>query len=645
MSKSKKHQRNEIPSFVAVPDPARYLGDRYVVIDFETIVKDGLYGSAVDSRNSLALCCWGNSSDGYSSCWGTEYYQQGLIEAIKNADFVVAHNAKYELGWLKRIGADLSRILVFDTKIAEYVLLGNLAAGDADSGVKRVSTSLNDCCARRGYLVKDPIVDLWMKHGISVEDMPKAWVEDRCIQDVKTTEQLFLDQRQQLQRTARLGVVYTRCLLTPVLAAIEAEGMHLDENRVTASFSEHSERLAGLERTFAEITGGINFRSTKQVAGFLYDTLGFRELTKRGGEPIRGKSGARLVGAKVLARLRPETEDQRRFLEIKGAIGKVSAALSKNLNYFKEVCSGESNGIFHAEFNQTVTATHRLSSTGIKTPGGHSCQLTNIPRAFKGLFSSRRSGWLVAEADGSQLEFRVAAFLGNDRQARSDISDPEWDAHCVTAAAMVQKPYEEVYAAYKAGASWAVSARQAAKSETFKPLYGGSKGTPAQERWYAEFKQRYPDLAKRQEDWVYEVMATKRLITPWGLRYYFPHARMSDSGYCNVGSAVYNYPIQALATAEIIPIAITYFWHRVRGEGLDSFIIPVNTVHDSLVCEIHPEHADDFRRLARLAFGSDVHSYLHAVYGMDFDVPLGTGVKIGTHWGEGHEEKYEYLAQ
>jgi len=187
-----------------------------------------------------------------------------------------------------------------------------------------------------------------------------------------------------------------------------------------------------------------------------------------------------------------------------------------------------------------------------------------------------------------------------------------------------------------------VAARQAAKSETFKPLYGGSKGTAAQERWYKEFKRRYPDLARKQEDWVHEVLASKRLITPWGLRYYFPHAKVSDSGYCNVGSTVYNYPIQALATAEIVPIAVVYFWHTIRAGGLSDYIIPVNTIHDSLVCEVHPAYVEDFRRIAGMAFGPCVHNYLRTVYGMDYSVPLGIGIKLGDHWGEGEEELYEY---
>jgi DNA polymerase I-like protein with 3'-5' exonuclease and polymerase domains len=566
-----------------------------------------------------------------------------LVKRIESVDFLVCHNAKYELGWLSRCGVDTSSLLVFDTKIAEYVLLGNLAAGDPDTGVRRVSTSLDDCCIRRGFKPKDPIVDMWMKNGIRVDMMPRKWVEDRCKQDVESTRTLFLDQRTRLLNSNRLGVLYTRCLLTPVLSAIEQEGMHLDKDRVSATHAAYSEQLAGLEREFHEVAGGINWRSPPQVAAYLYDTLGFPEPRGRDGKPKRTATGRRLASKKSIAGLRPSTDAQRRFIALRSAIGKVGFALSKSLDYFKEVCNG--SGTFTAEFNQTVTSTHRLSSSGIRSDSGKSVQFQNLQRDFKCLFSARRDGWLVGEADGAQLEFRVATFLGDDAQARKDIADPEWDAHCVTAAAMLQKPYEEVYAAYKAGEKWAKDARQDAKTETFKPLYGGSKGTKAQERWYEEFKQRYPDLAAKQQDWVYEVLRTKRLVTPWGLRYYWPHAKMSDSGYCNVGSAVYNYPVQALATAEIIPMALTYLWHRIKGEGLERDIVLVNTVHDSVVAEINPEHADDFRRLARLAFGPDVHNYLLTVYGMDFDVPLGTGIKIGTHWGEGPEEKYEYLRQ
>lgn len=632
-----------LPKWLTKPDPEIYYSDNYIVLDFETEVNDGRYGSAIDSRNHLALVCvYDNLSGKLSGKWGSEFDQSFLAERIKHVDFIVGHNLKYEYGWLRRIGVDIGAVLGFDTKLAEYVILGNLAAGDIEHGVRPVSTSLDDCCIRRGYPNKDPIVDLWMKHGISVSQMPRKWVEDRCKQDVETTHALFISQRHSLAATSRLSALYTRCLLTPFLASLEAEGMHLDQDRVGNSHTEYTERFRQLSAEFSAITGGINWKSPKQVAGYLYDTLGFHEITDRRGNPKRTDKGARRADKPTISSLVCTTHDQRSFVEMRHAIGKVGSALAKNLDYFKEICEHR-HGTFHAEFNQTVTATHRLSSTGIPEVSAKSVQLQNIPRDFKCLFTARRDGWLIGEVDGSQLEFRVAAFLGNDSQAKRDIGDASWDAHLVTAAAMHKESYESVRERFKSGDKVVASWRQEAKSETFKPLYGGSKGTAAQERWYVEFKARYPELHAAQKGWVLEALHSKRLVTPWGLRYYFPNIRMSDSGFVNNGAAIFNYPIQALATAEIIPIACVYFWHRIRAQRLSDFIIPVSTVHDSLIAEIHPDYVEVFKEVAIQSFGVDVSNYLRSVYSMHFDVPLGVGIKVGTHWGAGTEESFNYL--
>jgi DNA polymerase I-like protein with 3'-5' exonuclease and polymerase domains len=628
---------------MANPDPSVYLGDNYVVLDFETEVNDGRYGSAIDQRNHLALACWRSPVGTLNAHWGSEFDQHSLAEAIKNADFLVAHNAKYELGWLIRCGVDIGNVLCFDTKLAEYVLLGNRAAPDKHTGLAPISTSLDACCVRRDWQPKDPIVDIWMRNGIKVSDMPAKWVEDRCKLDVLSTHTLFLEQRERLYRTKRLPVLYTRAILTPVLADIEREGVHLDKSRVRETTELHRKQLRELESEFTSITGGINFRSPQQVAGYLYDTLGFDEPRGRDGQPKRTATGKRAAGKKVLDKLAAKTDAQRRFLALKATIGKVAAALSKNLEYFQEICD-VSDGTFHAEFNQTITATHRLSSTGIKTDGGQrSVQLTNIPRDFKHLFTAKRDGWLIGEADGAQLEFRVAAHLGDDKQAKRDIGDPTFDAHCVTAAAMSGKDYETIRQAYKARETWASKLRQEAKPVTFQPLYGGRGSTKASQAWAEEFRNRYSDLARVQEDWVYEVLASGRLVTPWGLRYYFPRAKISSTGYCNVGTAIYNYPVQALATAEIIPISLAYFWHTIRAQKLGDYIVPVNTIHDSLVCEVHPDYADKFREVACEAFGVRTYDYLRNVYHLEYSVPLGIGLKLASHWSEGNEELYQYF--
>jgi DNA polymerase I-like protein with 3'-5' exonuclease and polymerase domains len=179
--------------------------------------------------------------------------------------------------------------------------------------------------------------------------------------------------------------------------------------------------------------------------------------------------------------------------------------------------------------------------------------------------------------------------------------------------------------------------RTAAKAHTFKPLYGGESGTKSEKAYYAEFKRRYSGLADAQERWVDEVLSTKRLITPWGMRYYWPRAKRNQHGYVNVKSSIYNYPVQAFATAEIIPVALVALRRRLQGESGVKF---VNTVHDSVILEVHPDAMDRVREAAVEAFGMDVYKYLREVYDYEFTVPLGCGITIGSHWSEGPEESY-----
>ncbi len=666
--------------FLENPDPAIYFSDNYVVLDLEIDTSHGDYGHPVHGDNKMLLASWKGKDQQVQSRWGGEYDYSDLVDRIERADFLVAHNAKYELGWLRRMGLNMRNVLVFDTKLGEYVLMGNLASGD-EVMLPR-STSLDDCCRRRGWKIKDPVVDIMMKHGINPVYHPRPWLQGRCEQDVCSTEDLFLDQRARLQRTQRLGVLFTRCILTPVLADLEFEGMRLDEDRVVEEFDEYSKRFAELEKKMNAITGGINWRSPLQAGAFIYGRpsdwkerellqaefdrlaadkikltsdqkflqavcnlavppLGFEEQKRfdrstKSYVPKRTKAGGRKTDQKVLEALKPKNKKQREFLSLRKELGKVNAALTKNLQFFLGVCK-EFDGIFHAVFNQASTATHRLSSSGIATyfelfDAIKKVQFQNLPRVFKRLFRAKEEGWLVGEWDGSQLEFRVAVRLGGpDPRGVSDIVGGH-DVHRFTASVLNNCSEEDVDKGQ----------RQDAKPDTFKPLYGGTQGTKAQMKYYEAFRERYPGIASAQKGWVFEVLNSqdKALHTMWGMRYYWPYARVSSSGYVNITSSVYNYPIQALATAEIIPVAIVYFWHRLADEGLTDYIKIVNSVHDSVICEIHPDYVDQFEDLA-IRIWHDVYRYLKLVYNLDFEtVPLGTGVTVGTHWNEGKENAY-----
>ena len=110
---------------------------------------------------------------------------------------------------------------------------------------------------------------------------------------------------------------------------------------------------------------------------------------------------------------------------------------------------------------------------------------------------------------------------------------------------------------------------------------------------------------------------------------------MQRSGYVTNTTQICNYPVQGFATADIIPIALTYLWHRLKEEGLQSFI--VNTIHDSAVLEEHPDEGDIVREIGVDCFTNCVYTYLKKVYNIEFNVPLGTGYKSGKFWTEGEE--------
>lgn len=125
---------------------------------------------------------------------------------------------------------------------------------------------------------------------------------------------------------------------------------------------------------------------------------------------------------------------------------------------------------------------------------------------------------LIAEADGSQLEFRVAGQVSRDPQMVADILDPTFDAHVTSAAAMKGLPYEELKARYDAKDPEALAWRKAAKPDTFGPLYGKQFGTPEQLRWIEEFRRRYAGFYEYAEANVHKVLADGVLALPWGDR-------------------------------------------------------------------------------------------------------------------------------
>ncbi len=277
--------------------------------------------------------------------------------------------------------------------------------------------------------------------------------------------------------------------------------------------------------------------------------------------------------------------------------------VTKYLRKFRQCCR-EADGALRAVFNQCNTRTHRLSSSGLE----YKVQFQNFNRKFKPLFRARHDGWLVAEADGAQLEFRVGAHLGRDPVALSDIVTGR-DVHSYTA---------EVIG----------TTRDGAKEHTFKPMYGGISGTPQEREYYDYFKERYSSISGTQRQWALGVLGTQFLDTEWGFRFYYPGTKLKESGWIVNQTNIYNYPVQSFATAEIIPCALVTAWHRMRE--MESFM--VNTVHDSIIAELHPDEVTLWHDVARQCLIEDSYKMIRQLYGVELTVPLGAGVMIGDRW-------------
>lgn len=597
----------KLPTHLTNPNPDIYKSNNYLVLDFET---DGF---PVDNKAKLVLSGWKKHGKPYKHHFGTEYDLSDLHSELDRVDFVVAQNAKFELQWLIRSGYDISKLICFDTLLAEYCILGN----------RRGPKDLNSLGKKYVGEQKGGLVGALFAGGALSSDIPRKWLREYNQRDVELTENVFLSQREILRLDGLLPVFYTRCLTTIPLADIELRGIALDPDRVEEKLKQVERELNVARLALDRIAEGINWNSPKQVGELLYDRLGFAEPTDHRGEVSKTESGGRRTDEACISGLRATTEQQQRFKSSFLDYRKLDLSY-RNLSKLQECCVND-EGILYAQYNQAVTQTHRLSSSGAK----YKFQFQNIDRTFKRLFRARTPGWSVGEADGRQLEFRVAVHLGQDKQGLEDVR-AGFDVHRNTASVLFKLKPEEVTS----------ELRTEAKPETFKPLYGGNSGSKDQKRYYKAFRERYKDTYNTQVDWTYKVLQEKQLRIQSGLIFYWPDTKMSQSGYISNTASIFNYPVQSFATADIIPISLVYLWHLMRTESLSSFI--VNTVHDSVIAEIHPDEAEVFNGLCKRAFTSDVFMYLSKVYGIDFICPLGVEVKIGSHWGGGEILKDEF---
>lgn len=365
--------------------------------------------------------------------------------------------------------------------------------------------------------------------------------------------------------------------LTYVLFDMEREGILVRPEELKIYGEALSGRIEELEKIICEQAGEVfNINSPKQLGEIL-----FEKMKLPGGKKTKtGYSTA----ADVLEKLAPEYPIVKDILEYRG-LAKLKSTYADGLAVFIDA-----DNKIHTNFNQTITATGRLSST--------EPNLQNIPmrmelgRRIRKVFVPQE-GCIFMDADYSQIELRVLAHMSDDIQLIEAYKMDE-DIHRITASKVFHTPFEEVTDLQ----------RRNAKAVNFGIVYGISSFglsqdlsiTPKEARIYIdEYFKTYPGIKRFLDKMVEDAREKGYCETMFGRRRPIPELKSSNFNQRSFGERVaMNSPIQGTA-ADIIKYAMIHVYDALKQNGLKSKLIL--QIHDELLIETRNDEVEKVREV------------------------------------------------
>ena len=390
--------------------------------------------------------------------------------------------------------------------------------------------------------------------------------------------------------------------LCRVLAVMENEGFLVDADSIRV-YGEQISRAAeaAQQAVWQEVGYEFNINSPKQLGQALFEKLGLPHGKKT-------KSGYS-TNADVLEKLRPQSAAVENVLEYR-TYAKLKSTYCDGL---LKVIGGD--GRIHSRFNQTETRTGRISST--------EPNLQNIPvrtelgRELRRFFTAR-PGWVLVDADYSQIELRVLAHMARDEMMIAAFREG-LDIHRSTAAKVFHMPEEMVTPLM----------RSRAKAVNFGIVYGIGAFSLSQDigvsrREAEEYINQYLALYSGVRDYMENVVENARetgyVQTLFGRRRYLPELSSSNFNMRAFGERVArNMPIQGTA-ADIIKIAMVRVQQRLEKENRRARLIL--QVHDELIVEAPQEEADEIARLLKEEMEGAV----------SLSVPMVADAHVGKTW-------------
>lgn len=392
--------------------------------------------------------------------------------------------------------------------------------------------------------------------------------------------------------------------LSLVLYDMEKEGILVKPEELKAYGERLSGRIAELETKIYEEAGKeFNLNSPKQLGEIL-----FEEMHLPGGKKTKtGYSTA----ADVLEKMAPDYPIVADILEYRG-LAKLKSTYADGL----ASCIKE-DGRIHTSFNQTITATGRISST--------EPNLQNIPmrmelgRQIRKVFVPKE-GYEFMDADYSQIELRVLAHMSRDEKL-IDAYRKEEDIHRITASQVFHVPFEEVTDLQ----------RRNAKAVNFGIIYGISSFGLSQDlsiskkeaaAYMEQYFETYPKIKDFIDGLVEEARKTGYAVTLFGRRRPIPELSSNNFMQRSFGERIaMNSPIQGTA-ADIIKIAMINVWKSLKEEGLSSRLLL--QVHDELLIETAKDEEEQVKRILEKGMKGAA----------DLAVELAIDMHTGENWYE-----------
>ncbi|WP_434311426.1 DNA polymerase I [Hominifimenecus sp. rT4P-3] len=386
------------------------------------------------------------------------------------------------------------------------------------------------------------------------------------------------------------------------LDRMEKAGVRVEREALKEYGDQLEAQIVILEKEIYEMTGRtFNINSPKQLGEILFD-----EMKLPGGK--KTKTGYS-TSADVLEKLKPHVPVVGKILEYR-TLAKLKSTYADGLANF----IGPDERI-HGTFNQTITATGRISST--------EPNLQNIPirmelgRVLRRVFVPEE-GMVFVDADYSQIELRVLAHMSGDERLQEAYRE-EMDIHRITASQVFHIPLDEV----------SPQQRRNAKAVNFGIVYGISAFGLSEDLsisrkeatdYIQKYFETYPGVKTFLDRLVKEGREMGYVLTLFGRRRPIPELKSSNFNQRSFGERVaMNSPIQGTA-ADIMKIAMVRVDHRLREEGLRARIIL--QVHDELLVEAPREEAERVKTLLEEEMSGAA----------SFDVPLAVEVGIGENW-------------